>query len=127
MRIWDLKAHPSFSGALLWPFVYPWPQRPAGLVDQAFTELAKRWKPILDAFDEVGVDVGYELHPGEDLHDGISFEMFVDYLDGHPRAQINYDPSHFMLQQLDYLSVHRSVPRPHLCLSREGCRVQSYR
>ena len=99
-----IKAHPSFSGALLWPFVYPWPQRPAGLVDQAFTELAKRWKPILDAFDEVGVDVGYELHPGEDLHDGISFEMFVDYLDGHPRAQINYDPSHFVLQQLDYLS-----------------------
>ncbi|WP_116108311.1 sugar phosphate isomerase/epimerase family protein [Lewinella sp. IMCC34191] len=98
-----LKAHPTFSGALLWPFVYPWPQRPAGLVDMAFKELADRWRPILNAFDEVGVDVGYELHPGEDLHDGISFEMFVDALDGHERAQINYDPSHFVLQQLDYL------------------------
>ncbi len=99
-----LKVHPTFSGALLWPFVYPWPQRPAGLVDMAFKELADRWRPILNAFDEVGVDVGYELHPGEDLHDGISFEMFVEALDGHPRAQINYDPSHFVLQQLDYLS-----------------------
>jgi sugar phosphate isomerase/epimerase len=98
-----LKAHASFTGALLWPFVYPWPQRPAGLVEQAFTELAARWKPILDEFDRCGVDVGYELHPGEDAHDGASFEMFVDYLDGHPRAQINYDPSHFVLQQLDYL------------------------
>ncbi|MGB3802215.1 MAG: sugar phosphate isomerase/epimerase [Lewinella sp.] len=98
-----LTAHPTFSGALLWPFVYPWPQRPAGLVDMAFKELADRWRPILNAFDEVGVDVGYELHPGEDLHDGISFEMFVDALDGHERAQINYDPSHFVLQQLDYL------------------------
>ncbi|PPK84092.1 sugar phosphate isomerase/epimerase [Neolewinella xylanilytica] len=98
-----LKAHPTFSGALLWPFVYPWPQRPAGLVEMAFKELADRWRPILNAFDEVGVDVGYELHPGEDLHDGISFEMFVDALDGHQRAQINYDPSHFVLQQLDYL------------------------
>jgi sugar phosphate isomerase/epimerase len=98
-----LKAHASFTGALLWPFVYPWPQRPAGLVEQAFTELAGRWKPILDEFDRCGVDVGYELHPGEDAHDGASFEMFVDYLDGHPRAQINYDPSHFVLQQLDYL------------------------
>ncbi|MBB4077430.1 sugar phosphate isomerase/epimerase [Lewinella aquimaris] len=98
-----LTAHPTFSGALLWPFVYPWPQRPAGLVDMAFKELADRWRPILNAFDEVGVDVGYELHPGEDLHDGISFEMFVEALDGHERAQINYDPSHFVLQQLDYL------------------------
>ena len=98
-----LTAHASFTGALLWPFVYPWPQRPAGLVEQAFTELAARWKPILDEFDRCGVDVGYELHPGEDAHDGASFEMFVDYLDGHPRAQINYDPSHFVLQQLDYL------------------------
>ena len=98
-----LKAHPTFSGALLWPFLYPWPQRPAGLVEMAFKELADRWRPILNAFDEVGVDVGYELHPGEDLHDGITFEMFVEALDGHPRAQINYDPSHFVLQQLDYL------------------------
>ncbi len=102
-RNFGLDAHVSFSGALLWPFMYPWPQRPAGLVETGFKELAKRWKPILDAFDEQGVDVCYELHPGEDLHDGISFEMFVDYLDGHPRANINYDPSHFVLQCMDYL------------------------
>ena len=99
-----LDASVSFSGALLWPFMYPWPQRPAGLVEMGFGELAKRWKPILDAYDEVGVDVCYELHPGEDLHDGISFEQFVDALDGHERACINYDPSHFVLQSLDYLA-----------------------
>ncbi len=99
-----LDAHVSFSGALLWPFMYPWPQRPAGLVDMGFEELAKRWKPILDVYDEHGVDVGYELHPGEDIHDGVSFEMFLEALDNHPRCQINYDPSHFILQQLDYLS-----------------------
>jgi sugar phosphate isomerase/epimerase len=98
-----LDAHVSFSGALLWPFLYPWPQRPSGLVDTGFKELATRWKPILDAFDEQGVDVCYELHPGEDLHDGITFEMFLEALNGHPRANINYDPSHFILQQLDYL------------------------
>ena len=98
-----INAHPSFPGALLWPYVYPWPQRPAGLVEEAFAELGKRWKPILDVFDENGVDVGYELHPGEDLFDGTSFERFVEAVDGHPRAQINYDPSHFVLQALDYL------------------------
>ncbi len=98
-----LNAHVSFSGALLWPFVYPWPQRPAGLVETGFGELAKRWKPILDVYEDQGVDCCYELHPGEDLHDGISFEMFVEALDGHPRACINYDPSHFVLQALDYV------------------------
>lgn len=98
-----LTSHVTFSGALLWPYVYPWPQRPAGLVTTAFQELAKRWTPILDAFDEAGVNVGYELHPGEDLHDGVTFETFLDHVNGHPRAGINYDPSHFLLQQLDYL------------------------
>lgn len=96
-------AHVSFSGALLWPFMYPWPQRPAGLVQTGFEELAKRWKPILDAYDEVGVDVCYELHPGEDLHDGVTFEMFLEHLNNHPRACINYDPSHFVLQAMDYI------------------------
>jgi sugar phosphate isomerase/epimerase len=99
-----LTAHATFSGALLWPFLYPWPQRPAGLVEEGFTELGKRWRPILDAFDDAGVDLCYEIHPGEDLHDGISYERFLDAVDGHARAKILYDPSHFVLQALDYLS-----------------------
>ncbi len=98
-----LTDHATFSGALVWPYMYPWPQRPAGLVETGFTELAKRWKPILDAFDEAGVNVCYEVHPGEDLHDGATVEMFLDKVDHHPRANILYDPSHFVLQQLDYL------------------------
>jgi sugar phosphate isomerase/epimerase len=98
-----VNAHATFSGALLWHTVYPWPQRPAGLVDAGFAELGKRWRPILDAFDEAGVDVCYELHPGEDLHDGITFERFLDAVNDHPRANILYDPSHFVLQQLQYL------------------------
>lgn len=100
----DLTTSVTFSGALAWPFVYPWPQRPPGLVETAFEELARRWRPILDAYDEAGCDVAYEIHPGEDLHDGASFERFVDAVGGHERACINYDPSHFLLQQLDYLA-----------------------
>lgn len=94
----------SFPGALVWPFMYPWPQRPAGLVEEGFAELARRWRPILDYYDECGVNVCYEIHPGEDLHDGATFERFLEEVDGHPRCNILYDPSHFILQQLDYLS-----------------------
>lgn len=99
-----LNAHATFSGALLWPMVYPWPQRPAGLVETAFTELANRWLPLLNVFDENDVDLCYEIHPGEDLHDGVSYEMFLERVNNHKRACLLYDPSHFVLQCLDYLS-----------------------
>ena len=98
-----LTAHATFSGALAWPFFYPWPQRPAGLIEEAFAELARRWMPILNVFEEHGVDACFELHPGEDLHDGATFERFLEAVNHHPRANILFDPSHMVLQQLDYL------------------------
>ena len=98
-----LDAHVTFSGALLWHTMYPWPQRPEGLVETGFRELAERWTPILNAFDEAGVDLCYEIHPGEDLHDGITFERFLEATGNHARCHILYDPSHFLLQQMDYL------------------------
>jgi sugar phosphate isomerase/epimerase len=99
-----LSASVTFSGALAWPYLYPWPQRPPGLIETAFDELARRWAPILNAYDRAGVDLCYEIHPGEDIFDGATFEMFLARVGNHPRCNINYDPSHFLLQQLDYLS-----------------------
>ena len=98
-----LTAQASFSGALAWPYLYPWPQRPAGLVEAAFDELARRWTPILNHAEDCGVDICFEIHPGEDLHDGVTFEMFLDRVKGHKRANMLYDPSHYVLQHLDYL------------------------
>lgn len=98
-----LTALPTFSGAFLWPTVYPWPQRPAGLVEEGFAELSRRWTPILNYADEHGVDLAYEVHPGEDLHDGASFEQFREATGNHARACLLYDPSHFVLQCLDYV------------------------
>jgi sugar phosphate isomerase/epimerase len=98
-----LSAHVTFSGAFAWPYLYPWPQRLPRLIDDAFEELGRRWKPILDEFDGAGVDLCYEIHPGEDLHDGVTFERFLEETYHHRRARILYDPSHFVLQQLDYL------------------------
>jgi sugar phosphate isomerase/epimerase len=95
--------HVSFTGSLLWPYLYPYPQWPEGLVDEAFDELAKRWLPILNDFDEQGVDLCFEIHPCEDVHDGLTFEMFLERLGNHRRCNILYDPSHFVLQALDYL------------------------
>lgn len=98
-----LTAHVTFSGALAWPYFYPWPPHNALLLEEAFGQLARCWRPILDAFDDVGVDLCYELHPGEDLHDGVTFERFLRQVGNHPRCHILYDPSHLHLQQMDYL------------------------
>jgi len=98
-----LDRHVTFSGSLLWPYFYPYPPAPAGLIDEGFRELGRRWQPVLDAFDEAGVDLCFELHPMEDLHDGVTFERFLDVTNNHPRCALNYDPSHFLLQHMDYL------------------------
>ncbi|MCR9215042.1 MAG: sugar phosphate isomerase/epimerase, partial [Proteobacteria bacterium] len=95
-----LTDHVTFSGSLAWPYIYPWPQRPAGLVEAAFDELAKRWRPLLDHAEDCGVNVCYEVHPGEDLHDGVTFEMFLDRVNDHTRCNMLYDPSHYVLQCL---------------------------
>ncbi|MFO7782159.1 MAG: sugar phosphate isomerase/epimerase family protein [Spirochaetia bacterium] len=92
----------AMSGGFAWHMIYPWPQRPEGVIDESFTELASRWRPILDYARDRGVTFGYELHPGSDLYDGATFEMFLDKVDEHPSVGITYDPSHFLLQQLDY-------------------------
>lgn len=98
-----LNAHATFSGSLAWPYLYPWPPHNTVLFDESFKELAKRWLPILNTFEEHGVDVCYEIHPSEDLHDGATFERFLDEVNYHPRCNILFDPSHLHLQQIDYL------------------------
>ncbi|MGJ8527824.1 sugar phosphate isomerase/epimerase family protein [Maritalea sp.] len=103
-RNFGLDVSVSFTGSLAFPYLYPWPQRPDGLVEEAFGELARRWKPILDVYEDHGVDIAYEIHPGEDVFDGATFEMFLEAVGDHKRCMINYDPSHFLLQQMDYLA-----------------------
>ncbi|MGV6873630.1 sugar phosphate isomerase/epimerase family protein [Pseudochelatococcus sp. B33] len=103
-RRFGLDRHVTFSGTLLWPYFYPYPQWPDGLIADGFDELARRWRPLLDRFDAEGVDLCYEIHPTEDLHDGLTFEMFLERVNGHARCNIMYDPSHLVLQSIDYLA-----------------------
>ncbi|MHA1547869.1 MAG: sugar phosphate isomerase/epimerase family protein [Alphaproteobacteria bacterium] len=98
-----LDTQVSFTGAFSWPFFFPWPQRPAGLIEDSFDELAKRWQPIFDHCSDHGNRIGFELHPGEDVFDGVTFEMLLERVGNHEACGINYDPSHFVLQALDYL------------------------
>ncbi|MBS3017640.1 Inosose dehydratase [Comamonas sp. PE63] len=103
----------TFSGSFAWPYLFPFPQRPTGLIETAFEELARRWRPILDICDEQGVNLCYEIHPSEDLHDGTSFDRFYELVGQHERCKILFDPSHFVLQQLNYLD-YIDIYREHI-------------
>ena len=103
----DMDNIPTLSGGLAWHMAYPWPQRPEGIIEEALAELAGRWLPLLDQAHDAGLAFTYELHPGSDVFDGATYEMFLDRVDGHPAACLNYDPSHFLLQRLDYLEFIR--------------------
>lgn len=105
-----INAAVGFTGSLGWPYMYPWPQRPGGLVAELFRELAARWAPIVEYAHDRNVLLAFELHPDEDVHDGTTFERFHDALTKQGLSPsvvddvgINYDPSHLVLQQLDYL------------------------
>lgn len=91
------------SGGFAWHTMYPWPQRPDGLIQEAFTELVGRWMPVLNFASENGITIGYELHPGSDLFDGATYERFLEMSGNHSAACITYDPSHMLLQQMDYV------------------------
>ena len=99
-----LGAHVSFPGNLVWPYMYPGGWRPAGIVEDGFAELGRRWRPLLDIFEENGVDLAFEVHAAQDIHDGLTFERFRAAVGEHQRCTMLFDPSHFVLQQLDYLA-----------------------
>ena len=108
-----LKSNVSFPGALAWPYLYPWPQRPPGLIEAAFDELAKRWRPIFDAFDEVGCNVAFELHPGEDLFDGATFEMFLERVGQPPALLHQLRPFALPAAAARLPGLHRHLPPAH--------------
>lgn len=94
----------SFTGSFLFPYVYPWPPRPESLVRAGYFELARRWLPVLNYAGDKGVKIAFEVHPMEDVFDGATFEQFLDACGGHEAVGIAFDPSHFILQVLDYLA-----------------------
>lgn len=98
---------PALSGGHAWHLAYPWPPRSADLVDEAFKELARLWLPLLDKANDSGLTFAFEPHPGSDVFDGATYERFLEHTSLHAAACINYDPSHFVLQQLDYIEFLR--------------------
>lgn len=102
----------GFTGSSVWHLLYAFPPTPQKMIDRGFEDFAARWKPILDAYEELGVRFALEAHPTEIAFDIVTAERAVSAVDGHPAFGFNFDPSHFGYQGVDYVEfIHRFPDR----------------
>ncbi|MEM9160711.1 MAG: sugar phosphate isomerase/epimerase [Verrucomicrobiota bacterium] len=97
----------GFTGSSIWHALYAFPPTDQAFLEKGFVDFAKRWKPILDAFDKVDVNFALEVHPTEIAFDIASAERAIKALGGHKRFGFNYDPSHLGYQGVDYVQFIR--------------------
>jgi sugar phosphate isomerase/epimerase len=103
-----VKVVNGFTGSPVWHLLYGFPPTPASMVEEGFELFARQWKPILNAFQEIGVRYALEVHPTEIAFDISSAQKAMEALNHHPAFGFNYDPSHLGYQGVDYIEfIHR--------------------
>ncbi|MBL6632594.1 MAG: sugar phosphate isomerase/epimerase family protein [Ilumatobacteraceae bacterium] len=91
----------GFTGSSIWHTVAMFPPVPAEMIERGYQDFADRWNPILDVFDEEGVRFAHEVHPSEIAYDYWTTKRSLEAIGHRPAFGLNFDPSHFMWQDLD--------------------------
>jgi sugar phosphate isomerase/epimerase len=91
----------GFTGSSIWHTVAMFPPVPAAMIERGYADFADRWHPILDVYDEVGVRFAHEVHPSEIAYDYWTTVRALEAVDHRPAFGLNFDPSHFVWQDLD--------------------------
>ena len=103
-----VKVVTGFTGSSIWHSLYAFPPTSQAYWDKGFADFARRWNPILDTFDQVGVNFALEVHPTEIAFDIASAQRAVAAVGGHKRFGFNFDPSHLGYQGVDYVRFIRT-------------------
>lgn len=93
----------GFTGSSIWHLLYSFPAVPEEMIEKGYQDFAKRWKPILDEYEKLGVKYALEVHPTEIAFDIETAKRALDAVDYHPAFGFNYDPSHLGYQGVDYV------------------------
>ncbi len=91
----------GFTGSSIWYTVAMFPPVPSSMVDEGYADFARRWNPVLDVFDAEGVRFAHEVHPSEIAYDFWTTARALEAVDHRPAFGLNFDPSHFVWQDLD--------------------------
>ncbi len=94
----------GFTGSSIWHLLYSFPSVPPEMIDEGYADFAKRWMPILNKYQELGVRFGLEVHPTEIAFDIASARRALKAINNHPSFGFNYDPSHLGYQGVDYVA-----------------------
>ena len=98
----------GFTGSSIWHSIYAFPPTDQKYWQKGFDDFAKRFLPILDAFDKENVNFALEVHPTEIAFDIASAQRAIEAVRGHKRFGFNYDPSHLGYQGVDYVRFIRT-------------------
>ncbi len=102
----------GFTGSSIWHLLYSFPPVSPDLIEKGYKDFAKRWTPILNQYQKLGIKFALEVHPTEIAFDIASAQRAMEALDGHPAFGFNYDPSHLGYQGVDYVEfIHRFSDR----------------
>ena len=93
----------GFTGSSIWHLLYAFPPTTQEMLEKGYQDFAKRWTPILDAFEAVNVNFALEVHPTEIAFDLATADRAIKAVNGHKRFGFNYDPSHLGYQGVDYV------------------------
>jgi sugar phosphate isomerase/epimerase len=96
-----VKTVVGFTGSSIWICFAGFPPVPPTMIAEGYADFARRWNPIIDVFDEVGVRFALEVHPSEIAYDFWTTKATLDAIDHRPGFGLNFDPSHLMWQDID--------------------------
>jgi sugar phosphate isomerase/epimerase len=96
-----VKTVTGFTGSSIWKAVAMFPPASDEWIAAGYRDFADRFHPILDVFEEVGVRFALEVHPSEIAYDYWTAKATLEAIGHRESFGINFDPSHFMWQQLD--------------------------
>jgi len=97
----------GFTGSSIWHSIYAFPPTSQDYWEKGFADFAKRFGPILEAFDKYNVNFALEVHPTEIAFDIASAQRALQAVGNHKRFGFNYDPSHLGYQGVDYVKFIR--------------------
>jgi sugar phosphate isomerase/epimerase len=98
-----IKTVVGFTGSSIWHLLYSFPPVSNQMIEDGYSDFARRFKPILDEYQRLGIRYALEVHPTEIAFDTFSARRALDALDNHPAFGFNYDPSHLGYQGVDYV------------------------
>ena len=98
----------GFTGSSIWHSIYAFPPTDQKYWQRGFDDFARRFAPILDAFEKANVNFGLEVHPTEIAFDIVSAHRALEAVKHHKRFGFNFDPSHLGYQGVDYVKFIRT-------------------